>query len=53
LKDQEDYLRTGSFVYDPELVEFARSCGKEVGIDLMDGCYSVWPLPNFETAADI
>ncbi len=19
----------------------------------MDGCYSVWPLPNFETAADI
>lgn len=46
-------MKSGSFVYDPELVEFARECGKEVGLDLMDGCYSVWPLPNFETAADI
>jgi hypothetical protein len=22
-------------------------------LDLLDGCYNVWPLPNFETAADI
>lgn len=35
------------------MIEFARSCAKEVGLDLMDGGYSVWPLPNFETAADI
>lgn len=35
------------------MVDFARKCGQEVGLDLMDGPYNVWPLPNFETAADI
>jgi hypothetical protein len=35
------------------MIEFARQCGKEVGLNLMGGGYSVWPLPNFETAADI
>ena len=35
------------------MIEFARQCAKEVGLHLMDGGYSVWPLPNFETAADI
>ena len=35
------------------MIEFARTCAKEAGLDLLDGCYSVWPLPNFETAADI
>ena len=35
------------------MVELARKCAAETGITLLDGCYNVWPLPNFETAADI
>ena len=35
------------------MVEFARMCAKEVGMDLMTGAYDVWVLPNFETSADI
>lgn len=35
------------------MVQLARKCAEEVGINLLDGCYNVWPLPNFETAADI
>lgn len=53
LKSHSSYIKPANFVHDPELIEFARQCGKEVGLDLMDGGYSVWPLPNFETAADI
>jgi len=35
------------------MVDLARKCGEEVGLNLMNGPYNVWPLPNFETAADI
>jgi purine-nucleoside phosphorylase len=35
------------------MTEFARFCAREEGMRLKDGCYTVWPLPNFETAADI
>lgn len=35
------------------MVQFAKACGKEIGLDLIDGPYDMWVLPNFETAADI
>jgi hypothetical protein len=35
------------------MTEFAKRCGRDVGIELMDGAYDVWVLPNFETSADI
>jgi len=53
LKSEHNYLKTTTFAHGSDLVAFAKSCGKEVGLDLIDGCYNVWPLPNFESAADI
>lgn len=54
LKDHANYVRTATTIaHSDEMTNFARKCGQEVGLNLMDGCYNVWPLPNFETAADI
>ena len=35
------------------MIDFAKLCGEEIGLKLIDGAYDVWTLPNFETAADI
>jgi hypothetical protein len=47
-------LKSATHVAHPQfMVDFARKCATDVGISLLDGPYNVWPLPNFETAADI
>jgi purine nucleoside phosphorylase len=35
------------------MLSFAKSCAKEVEIDLQEVSYAYWPLPQFETAAEI
>lgn len=35
------------------MIDFAKECGKDLGLNLIDGPYDMWVLPNFETAADI
>lgn len=47
------YLQSGSHAHHPEIVEFTKACGKEIGLNLISGPYDMWVLPNFETAADI
>ncbi len=51
--ENQNYIKSASFAHSAEMTQFAKKCGKDVGIDLMDGAYDVWVLPNFETAADI
>jgi hypothetical protein len=53
LKAHDNFVRSATFPHSEAVNDFARTCAKEVGLDLMDGPYNVWPLPNFETAADI
>jgi purine nucleoside phosphorylase len=52
-KDKPSYLFEASNAHDKEMVDLARDSAKECGIELMDGCYAFWPLPQFETPADI
>jgi purine nucleoside phosphorylase len=52
-KDKNNYIYQADQSHDRELVELARLSAKECGIELMDGCYAFWPLPSFETPADI
>lgn len=53
LKDHHNFIRSATFAHPEHMVDLARKCAADMGISLLDGCYNVWPLPNFETAADI
>lgn len=54
MKDEHPtYIKKASFHHDKGLIELAKQCGSDVGLDLKDGGYVVWTLPNFETGADI
>lgn len=39
--------------YSSEIREIARSCGKQLGIDLKEGVYCFMPGPSYETASEI
>jgi purine nucleoside phosphorylase len=47
------YLYETHKIHDLEMVDFAKKCAKECDINLIDGCYSYWALPQFETPAEI
>jgi len=53
LKEHGNFVRSATFAHNEATNAFARQCAQEVGLNLIDGPYNVWPLPNFETAADI
>lgn len=39
--------------YDPEYMELARRCAKDMGIRIQQGVYGYWPGPTYETAAEV
>ena len=53
IDEHPTHLKKASFHHDKGLVELAKQCGTDVGLNLKDGGYVVWTLPNFETAPDI
>ena len=44
-KDKHKFLVETHSAHTPDMVNLARQCGKECGLDLMDGSYAFWPLP--------
>lgn len=42
-----------SRAYEPEYIELAHSCAKELGIELQQGVYGFWHGPTYETAAEV
>lgn len=52
-KSRTNYLIPADSCHTKDMIELARESARECGIELMDGCYSYWPLPQFESAADI
>ena len=51
--DKHEHLIETHTAHTKDMVELARECGREAGVELMDGSYAFWPLPQFETPADI
>lgn len=52
-KEHSNILFSADQVHDKEMIDFAKVCATEIGYDLMDGSYAYWPLPQYETSADI
>jgi purine-nucleoside phosphorylase len=48
-----NYTFSATQVHNQEMIALAKQCAKEVGFDLVDGLYAYWPLPQFESVADI
>lgn len=42
-----------TYVYDPELMQFARNCAQKLGISLQEGVYCWLSGPSYETPAEI
>ena len=50
---KENYLFPAHLAHQLDMVQLAKDSAKECGIDLIEGSYAYWPLPQFESSADI
>lgn len=49
----QNILQSASKIHDPKMIEFAEACAKECGYSPMTGPLCYFPLPQFETPAEI
>lgn len=52
-KEHQLMLQSSSNIHDPKMIEFALQCSRECGYDPMTGPICYFPLPQFETPAEI
>jgi purine-nucleoside phosphorylase len=53
IRDVHGKLNSTSDLYDPELLDIARQVFIEKELNLVEGFYCYFPLPNYETPAEI
>ena len=50
---KRDYIYNASDSHTSDMIQLAKDAAASFGYKLLQGCYAFWPLPQFETPAEI